>query len=154
MPRLGSQDPFRYLKHKLWPKKRSRIKLPIWFPITKSRKSPQFTCVQVNCYILLEMSLQELQLCFRLHLNQRFAHKIMGLQSCESPNFKNFGTPTWESRDKMRSSIENIIRGKVVASPKSGPRWILWIHVCSWLVHAPKVLQLCTNQLVVWYVQI
>jgi hypothetical protein len=26
-------------------------------------------------------------------------------------------------------SIENIIRGKVVASPKSGPWWVLWVRV-------------------------
>jgi hypothetical protein len=30
----------------------------------------------------------------------------------------------------------------------------LWVHVCPWLVHAPKVLQLCTNQLFVWFVQV
>jgi hypothetical protein len=33
------------------------------------------------------------------------------------------------------------IRGKVVASPKSGPWWVLWICVCPWLVRAPK----CSN---------
>ncbi len=49
--------------------------------------------------------------------------------------------------------IENTIRRKVVASPKSGPWWILWVRVCLWFVHAPKVFQLCTNQLVVWFVQ-
>jgi len=46
--------------------------------------------------------------------------------------------------------IENNIRRKVVASSKFGSWWILWIRVCPWLIHAPKVLQLCTNQLVVW----
>ncbi len=40
------------------------------------------------------------------------------------------------------------IRGKVVASPKPGPWWILWVQVCPWLILAPKVLQLCTNHLV------
>jgi len=40
------------------------------------------------------------------------------------------------------------IRGKVVASPKSGPWWILCGPCCSWLVLTPKVLQLCTNHLV------
>jgi hypothetical protein len=39
------------------------------------------------------------------------------------------------------------IRGKVVASPKFGSWWVLWIRVCPWLVLAPKVFQLCTNQL-------
>jgi hypothetical protein len=47
-----------------------------------------------------------------------------------------------------------IIRGKVVASPKSRPWWILWIWITPWLVLAPKVLKLCINQLVVWVVQV
>jgi hypothetical protein len=47
--------------------------------------------------------------------------------------------------------IEYTSRGKVVASPKSGPWWVLWIQVCSWLVLALKVLQRCTNQLVGWF---
>jgi len=41
-----------------------------------------------------------------------------------------------------------IIRGKVVASPKSRPWWVLWVRICPWLVLPPKVLELCTNQLV------
>jgi hypothetical protein len=62
-------------------------------------------------------------------------------------------------------------KGKVMASPKSGlwwvlrvcvclvsPKsklwWVLWVWVCSWLVLAPKVLQLCTNQLVFGFVQV
>jgi hypothetical protein len=40
------------------------------------------------------------------------------------------------------------IRRKVVASPKFGPWWVLWVQVCMWLVLAPKVFQLCTNHLV------
>ncbi len=44
-----------------------------------------------------------------------------------------------------------ITRGKVVVSPKFKPWWILWIWVCSWFILAPKVIQLCTNQLVVWF---
>jgi hypothetical protein len=34
-----------------------------------------------------------------------------------------------------------IMRGKVVASPKSGPWWVLWVQVCPWLVLTPKMLQ-------------
>jgi hypothetical protein len=51
-------------------------------------------------------------------------------------------------------STEYTIRGKVVASPKSKPWWVLWVWSCPWWVLAPKVLQLCTNQLVIWFVQI
>jgi hypothetical protein len=43
------------------------------------------------------------------------------------------------------------LRGKVMASPKFRPWWILWVQVCPWFVLTPKVLQLCTNQLVVWF---
>ncbi len=46
------------------------------------------------------------------------------------------------------------IRGKVVASFKFGLWWVLWIRVCPWLIRAPKVFQLRTNQLVVWFVQV
>jgi hypothetical protein len=38
--------------------------------------------------------------------------------------------------------------------PKIGPWWILWIRVCLWVVCVSKVIQLCSNQLVVWFVQI
>jgi hypothetical protein len=38
------------------------------------------------------------------------------------------------------SNTKNIIWGKVVASPESRPWWVLWVHSCSWLVLAPKVL--------------
>jgi hypothetical protein len=50
--------------------------------------------------------------------------------------------------------IENNIRKKVMASPKSEPWWVLWIHICMWPIRAPKVFQPCTNQLIVWFVQV
>ncbi len=37
---MGSHDPFGHLKHKLWPKEESGVKLAIWLPTTKSRESP------------------------------------------------------------------------------------------------------------------
>ncbi len=43
------------------------------------------------------------------------------------------------------------IRGKVVATPKFGPWWILWVWVFLWFVLAQKMLKLCINQLV-WFV--
>jgi hypothetical protein len=37
-------------------------------------------------------------------------------------------------------STNNTIRGKVVASPKFGPWWVLWIRIYMWLVRATKVV--------------
>ncbi len=98
---MGSHDPFGYLKHKLWPKEGSAIKLPIWLPTTKIQESPWFPCVQVDCHIPLISFQWGLQLCLTPHLHQRSAHKVMRLQSHGNLNFGNFRTPTWESQDKM-----------------------------------------------------
>jgi hypothetical protein len=76
-------------------------RVTIWLPTTKIQESPQFHCVQLVCDIPLESSQQRLYICFRPHLNRRFAHKIMGPQSHMSPNFGNCRTPVRESRDKM-----------------------------------------------------
>jgi hypothetical protein len=35
MFKMGSHDSIGHLKHKLWPKKRSGVEVPIWFPTTK-----------------------------------------------------------------------------------------------------------------------
>jgi hypothetical protein len=93
MFKMGSHDPFGDLKHNLWPKERLRVKLAIWLPTTKSRELTWFPNVQVACDIPLESSRRGLQLCFKPHLNRRFAHKVMRPQSCQNLNFKNFGTP-------------------------------------------------------------
>jgi len=98
--KMGLHHPFWHLKHNLWPKERSGIKLAVWLLTTKSRELTRFPCVQVACYIPLKSSRRGLQLCFRHHYDRRSAHKVMGLQSHGSPNFGNFGTPIWESRDK------------------------------------------------------
>jgi len=97
MFKMGSHDPFGHLEHKLWLEERLGVKLTMWLPTIKSQESTQFSYVQVACTIPLERSRPGLQLCFRSHLNQRSAHKVMGPQSCKSPNCENFGTPTWES---------------------------------------------------------
>jgi hypothetical protein len=155
MLKMGLHDPFEYLKHKLWPKEGLGIKLSIWLPTTKSQELPRFPFVQVTCHIPLESSQGGLQLCFRPHLNQRFAQDIMGLKSCGSPNFGNFGTrqnDIWVLA--LWLGTKNTIRGKVVASPKSGLWWVLWVHVFPWLIRAPKTFQLCTNQLIVWFVHV
>jgi hypothetical protein len=103
------------LKDKLWSKEGSRVKLAVWLLTTKSCESTWFPCVQVACHIPLKRSQWELQLFLRPHINWRFAEKVMGPQSCKSPKFGNFETPTWKSWDKMpfgcgpRGEAQNIL---------------------------------------------
>jgi hypothetical protein len=109
----------------------------------------------VVCHISLESSWRYLQLCFTLHLYQRYAHKVMGFQICKSPNLKkirdsNLGVLGQNGIWVLAPwpSTNNIIRRKVVASPKSKLWWVIRIHVCPWFICAPKVFEQCTNQLV------
>jgi hypothetical protein len=154
MSKMGLHNPFGHLKHKLWSKERPGVKLTIWLLTTKSQESTRFTCVQVTCHIPLESSWRGLQLCFRPHINQRSIEKVIGLQSCESPKFGNFGTPTWESRDKMPFGCGPMERHRVYYKGEGGGFPQVWAVVslvsqsCPWLVLAPKVLQLCINHLV------
>jgi hypothetical protein len=100
MSKMGFHCPFGHLKDKLWPKQRSGVKLAVWFLTIKRWESTLFPCVQATCDFPLKSSRQGLQLCFRPHHDQRSAQEVMRLQSRGSPNYWNFGTPTWESRDK------------------------------------------------------
>jgi hypothetical protein len=49
----------------------------------------------------LERSQREIQDFFKPHPNQRSEQEVMDAQSPRSPNRNNFGTPPWESREKM-----------------------------------------------------
>jgi hypothetical protein len=142
MFKVGSHDPFGRLKHKLWPKERSRVKLAIWLLTTKSRKSTWFPYVQVAWDMSLESSWRGLQICLKTHLNRRFVNKFMGPQSRKSPNFGNldvsFGTKCHLDVGFVKKHIV-YYKGKVAVSPKFGPWWVLWVQVCLWLVLTPKM---------------
>jgi hypothetical protein len=70
---------------------------------------------------------------------------------------KSWESQLWEFRDShlgvpgqnaiwmwpLWRAAKNIIRGKVVVSPKSRLGWVLWVWVCLWFVLAPKVLKPC-----------
>jgi hypothetical protein len=122
-------------------KKRLGVKVPIWLSTIKSHESPWIMCVHVASHISLESFWQRLQFYFRPHLNRRYIQEVKDFQNVGSFNFGNFGTPklgVFEQNDiKVQPPwliIKNTIRGKVVASPKSGMWWVLWVGVCTWFV--------------------
>jgi hypothetical protein len=67
--------------------------------------------------------------------------------------FESFGTKCHLDVGLVERHIV-YLKGKVVASPKFELWWVLWVWGCLWFVLTPKVLKLCTNQLVVWFVQV
>jgi hypothetical protein len=58
MSKMGLHDPFEYLQHKLWSKKKMGFKMLIWIPTIKSQELPWITYVQGACHILLESSMK------------------------------------------------------------------------------------------------
>jgi hypothetical protein len=145
---MSSNDSFGHLKHKLWPKEGSGVKLAIWLPTIKSRESIRFPCVQVVCDISLK-SFQQ----WAITLFQTSSPLEVYTQSYGTP--KSWESQLWEFWDSHLGvpgqndiwvlvpwpGTKYTIRGKVVASPKFGSWWVLWIYVCPWFVRALK----CSN---------
>ncbi len=133
MSKMASHEPFGHLQHKLWQKEGSGVKLAIWLPTTKSWESTRPRCVQVECNTPLESSQGELQVCFRPHpirgLSKKlWTHKVLGVQTGQFWD-SSLGVPRQKAIRMWvpRSNAENIIWGKVVASPESGSWWVLWV---------------------------
>jgi hypothetical protein len=129
--------------------------LAIWLPTIKSRESTRFPYVQVACnnhwkaldkWYNFALDLISIK---GLHI-ELWAPKVVGMPTLGISGFP-FGIPGQKDiwMWALWRGIEYTVRGKVVASPKSGLWWMLWVRGCPWLVLTPKVLQLCTNQLVV-----
>jgi len=83
---MASHWPFGHLSPKLWAKEGPGVKLAIWLPTTKSRKSTSFWHPNWKCNMALERSWRGLQLWFRPHCDQTLQS---GVTSVQSP-----GTPT------------------------------------------------------------
>jgi hypothetical protein len=101
MSKMASHEPFGHLQPKLWAKEGSVVKLVVWLPTTKSRESTSFRHLQKECNSALESSWGELQLWFRPHSNRRLELGDMSAQSPGNSTRDSFGTPPWESREKV-----------------------------------------------------
>ncbi len=70
------------------------------------------------------------------------------------------GLLTWESRKKWHLGVARMVNYRKYYEEEGGgfpqvQAMVSLVSPCiSWFVHAPKVLQLCTTQLVVWFVHV
>jgi len=101
MSKMASHKPFGHFQPKLWAKERPGVKLAIWLLTTKSRQSTSSRLLQKECDEALESFRGELQLWFKPHSNRRLEPINMSVQSPGSSTRDNFGTPPWESREKV-----------------------------------------------------
>jgi len=151
MSKMGSHHPFGHLKHKLWLKERSRVKLIIWLPIIKSRELTWSPCVKVVQQTVGKLSKKAITL---FQISSQSEVYTQSYKALKSQEFQ-----LWQTQDSHLGVLRQktiwrwaswrgtkyIIRGKVVASPQVQTMVSLVSPSCPWPVLAPKVLQLCTN---------
>ncbi len=135
MSKMGSHDPFGHLKHKLWQKKRSGVELTIWLRLLKVENRLDF----LVCRRHATRHWKALDEGYNFSLD---LISIWGLHTKLWPP-KLLESQFWQFRDSRSRvlgqkaiwmwaswvAIEYIIRGKVVASSKSGLWWVFWIRV-------------------------
>jgi len=149
MPIMALHVPFGHIQPKLWAKEGPRIKLAIWPPTTKRRESISFRCRLKQCNMALKSSWGELQLWFRPHSNRRSESGDMSSQSPETPTRDSFGTPPWESREKvpfgcsLDGELQKILYGGRWWLPPSPDRGESSVSKCPWFVPTPKGVPEC-----------
>jgi hypothetical protein len=93
----------------------------------------------------LENSRRELQDCFRPHPNWRYEQEVMDAQSLRSVNWDSFGTPPWESREKvpfgcsLGGELQRILYGEGGGFPQVRAVVSQVNPSCPWLVPTPRV---------------
>jgi hypothetical protein len=160
---MASHWPFGHLQPKLWAKERPGVKLAVWLPTTKSRESTSSRPPNWEWNMSLERSRRGLQVWFRPRCDQTSQSGVISSQSSGTPpgtvsgQFRdNFGTPTWESREKEQFGCslgrvaQRILYGGRWWLPPSPGRGVSCGPKCPWLVPTPKGVPEC--ELTTWVV--
>jgi hypothetical protein len=121
----------------------------------KSQKSTRFPCVRMTCNIPLKSSQRRLKLFSRPHHIEGLHTKLWGPKVTRVLTLAISKLPFGSLKTKCHLDVGLVERhgiyykGEGGGFPKSRPWWVLWVRGCPWFVLTPKVLKLCTNQLVV-----
>jgi hypothetical protein len=154
--------PFGYLKHKLWPKERPRVNSNCQFDFwpLKIKNCLDFLACMWHVTYYQQAFDEGYNFYLDLFLIKGLHTKLCTSKFTGVPISRISGLPfgslgtKWQLGFGPMVNTENTIKGKVVASFKFRPWWVLWVCVYPWVVCAPKVLQFCTYQLDVWFVWI
>jgi len=149
--KMGSYCPFEHLKHKLWPKEGPEVKLAIWLPTTKkSGIDPISTRADSIRHIIGKLSTRATTL---LQISSQLEVCMWKLWESQSWQFRD-SFPLGSPGTKSHLDVGPVERCRIYYKGKGGgfPQVQAVVSLvcpcCPWLVLAPKVLQLCTNHLV------
>jgi hypothetical protein len=133
MSKNGSHDPFGHLKHKLWPKERLGVKFDSR-PLKVENHLDYLVCKWHATYHGKALDkgynfISDLISIEGLH------RKLCAPKVTKGATLGILRLPLWSPRKNVIwmpvpwPGTEYTIRGKVVASPKSGLWWILWVWI-------------------------
>jgi hypothetical protein len=150
---MGLHIPFEYLKHKLWPKERSRVKLAIWLS-KKSGTAMIYLSVGGMPHIIGNSSTR-VTILLQISPQSEVYKKIWASKVMEVPILRIFGLPTLGSWDKMTFGCSPVINKKEYYKGEGGGFPQVWVVVnlmtsyvlviCLCTKSAPNILQLCIN---------
>jgi len=151
MSKMGSHDPFGHLKQKLWPKKRPTIKLPL-----KVRNRPDFLACRLHTLYCWKALNEGYNFAFDLISIGVLHTKLWGSKVTRVPTLAISRFPFGSLGTKSHLDVGLVERHRVYYKGEGGGfpqvRAVMSLvslvsPSCPWFVLAPKVLQLCTNHL-------
>ncbi len=151
---MGSHDPFGHLKDKLWSKEKGQeSNRQFDSQPLKVRNRPNFLLFRWHAIYHWKTLNKGYNFALDFIIIGGLHAKLCAPKVVGIPVVGISGLPLGSSETKCHLDVAPVekhrkyYKGKVVASPKSRPWWVLWVRGYSWLVLAPKMLKLCTNQL-------
>jgi hypothetical protein len=129
MSKMGLHDPFGHLKHKLWPKEGSGVKLAVWLPTTKNQESTRFPCVQVACHIPLESSWPGYNFALDLISIRDLHTKLWGPKVAEVPTLGILRLPFGSLETKCHLDVGLVERHRVYYKGEGGGFLQIWVVV-------------------------
>jgi hypothetical protein len=157
MSEMGLHDPFEHLKHKLWPKERSGVKLAVWLPTTKPLnvgKRPDFLAYRWRATYRWKAFDKAYNFALRLISIGDLKRKLWAPKVVRVPSLRISRLPLGNPETKSHLNVGLMERDRVYYKGEGGGFPQVWAVVslvspsCPWLILAPKVLQLHTNHLV------
>jgi hypothetical protein len=146
---MASHWSFGHLQPKLWAKEGPGVKLAVWLPTTKSRESTSSRRLQMECDGAWKTLEESYNFGSDLTPIRGRERGVVGVQSPGSPTRDNFGTLTWESREKepfrcsLRGVTQRILYGGRWWFPPSPGCGESCVSKCPWLVPTPKGVLEC-----------
>jgi hypothetical protein len=151
---VGLHCSFGHLKHKLWPKEGSEVKLAVWLLTIKNRELTQFTCLQRACKYHWKAPNKSYKFAFNDISIKGLFTKLLPSKVAGVPTWVILGLPLGSPGTKCHLDVSSVANHRVYCKeegdgfPQVRVVVSLMCPCCPWLVVAPKVLQLCTNHFV------